>query len=80
MRMQKLFKQLQRNARLVPSDLGGGQYGHLFMILSKEDWNNLPDTAAIIEPADPGAFDLPGQLIASEIAVGQKTHDEEKKD
>ena len=32
--LQKLFKQLKRNARSVPSTLGGGQYGQLFIVIS----------------------------------------------
>ena len=67
--LQKLFKQLRRNARSVNSDLGGGQYGHLFMILSQADWDALPGTTPIVPPADPGGFTLVGRPLAAEIAM-----------
>ena len=77
--LQKLFRQLGRNARGVNSNLGGGQYGHLFMILTPQEWNQLPGTAPVFPPQDPGDFALPGVVTASQIAVAQKNHDEEKK-
>ena len=43
--LQKVFKQLRRNARSVTSPLGGGQYGHLFMVMPQDEWDNLPGIA-----------------------------------
>ena len=77
--LQKLFKQLKRNARSVTSPLGGGQYGHLFMVIPDEEWRNLPGTTPVISPTDPGPFRLEGRLTAAEIAVHQKAHEEAKK-
>ena len=77
--LQKVFKQLKRNARSIPSTLGGGQYGHLFMVIPPAEWNNLPGAVAVVPPRDPGPFALRGGLTASEIAVGQKNHDENKR-
>ena len=77
--LQKLFKELKRNARSITSTLGGGQYGHLFMILTEDEWNNLPGTTPVIPPEDPGPLVLGGRLTASEIAMHQKNHDDAKK-
>ena len=77
--LQKLFKQLRRNARSITISLGGGQHGHLFMVLSEAEWNALPDSAPVIPPADPGTFTLIGRPIAAEIAMRQQEHDNEKK-
>ena len=77
--LQQLFKQLKRNAQSVPSTLGGGQYGHLFMVSTDEEWQNLPGTTPVLAPADPGDFTLDGRPSAAEIAVREKTHEKEKK-
>ena len=77
--LQKLFKQLKRNARSVTSSLGGGQYGHMFMVLSEEEWNNLPGTTPVNAPADPGPLNLGGRMLASEIATHQQAHEDERK-
>ena len=77
--LQKLFKQLKRNARSVTSSLGGGQYGHMFMVMPENEWNNLPGTTPVIPPRDPGPFNLQGRLTAVEIAVRQDEHEEAKK-
>ena len=77
--LHQLFKQLKRNARSVPSTLGGGQYGHLFMVLTPEEWTALPESTPVIPPEDPDPFALQRGTPAVEIAVNQKTHEEEKK-
>ena len=77
--LQKLFKQLRRNARSVNSNLGGEQHGHLFMVMSQAEWDNLPGSAAVIPPADPGEFELVGRPLAAEIAMRNKSHEEDKK-
>ena len=77
--LQKLFKQLRRNARSVPSNLGGGQYGHLFMVMTPQEWNALPGTTPVNPPQDPGNFTLGGRVTASEIAVAQTNHDDNRK-
>ena len=74
--LQKLFKQLRRNARSVNSNLGGGQHGHLFMVMTDAEWTQLPNTAPVVEPQDPGQFALAGVVTASQIAVAQKTHED----
>ena len=47
MSLQKLFKQLIRNSWSVTSTFGGGQYGHLFMVMSDAEWNALPGTTTV---------------------------------
>ena len=78
--LQTVFRQLRRNARSVNSSLGGGQYGHLFLVLTEDDWNNLPDTVPVIEPTNPGPFELVGNRPnAATVVVQEKLHDEQKK-
>ena len=77
--LQKLFKQLKRNARSVTSSLGGGQYGHLFMVIPEDKWNNLPGTTPVIPPPDPGPFTLNGRLTAVKIAVNRMNMRKQKR-
>ena len=77
--LQKLFKQLRRNAQSVPSTLGGGQYGHLFMVVSQEDWDNTPGTVPVVPPNDPDPFEIDGRTRPAEIAVAEKAHENQKK-
>ena len=39
--LQKLFKQLKRNARSMASTLGGDQYSHLFMLSNGPTYQGL---------------------------------------
>ena len=77
--LQKLFRQLRRNARSLASTLGGGQYGHLFMVLSQEEWDTLPESTPVVPSADPGEFTLVRRPLAAEIAMRKEAHDKAKK-
>ena len=77
--LQKVFKQIKRNARSINSPLGGGQYGHLFMVIPQAEWDALPGTVPVEPPQDPGPFEIEGRLTATEIAVCQKAHEDDKK-
>jgi len=63
----------------VCTSLGGGQFGHLFLILTVAKWNALVGTMPGVEPADPGPFVLPGRNTPATIALAGKTHDAIKK-
>ena len=77
--LRRLFKQLKRNARSVNTTLGGGQYGHLFMVIPNNEWNALPGAAPVQPPQDPGEFNLEGRVTVVEITNRQNAHDEAKK-
>ena len=78
--LQTVFRQLRRNARSVISNLGEGQYGHLFLVLSPNDWQDLPNTAPIVEPVNPGPFGLIGnRKNTATVVLQEKQHDEQKK-
>ena len=42
--LQTVFRQLRRNARSVTTFLGGGQHVHLFLVMTANEWNALPDS------------------------------------
>ena len=44
----KVFCQLKQNAQRVPSRLGGGQHGHLFLLLTATQYAAVPGTIPFI--------------------------------
>ena len=49
-----IHQQLNANAMAVPSDLGGGNHGHLALVIPAAQYNAIPNTAPWVEPAHPG--------------------------
>ena len=54
--LQTLVTELKANAGSVPSTLGGGQHGHLGLLLSEIRYATLEDTIPWVTPNNPGAF------------------------
>lgn len=77
--LQTVFRQLRRNARSVNTNLGGGQYGHLFLVLSEDEWNALPDTIPIVEPEEPGPMNMQGVRQSTAAVVIQQKQQEDLK-
>ena len=50
----KLFRQLKRNSQKVPTTLGGGQLGYLFLVLKTRRYTSVPGSAPVVRPVDPG--------------------------
>ena len=51
------FKVIQ-NAQSVPTTLGGGQLGHLALVIAKEKLDVIPSSAPFEQLIDPGTFTL----------------------
>ena len=78
--LQTVFKQLRRNARSVNTSLGGGQYGHLFLVLTDDEWAELPDTIPVVEPTDPGPLLIEGvRQNTAALMIRQQQHEDSKK-
>ena len=60
--LKKLFSQLKINAQCIHSSRGGGAHGHLGLVLSAVDYQQLTLTP-FIRPVDPGEFILPTLLL-----------------
>ena len=82
----KLFKQGKRNAQCVPTTLGGGQTGYLFLYIEPATFLTIPGATAVIRPTDPGVFTPAAQngirappLTVAEIATQKLAHDESKR-
>ena len=51
-----LFCEIKRNAQLVKTTLGGGQYGYLGIVLTAAIYALIPQTTPFERPEDPGPF------------------------
>ena len=54
--MLNLIKEVKANAQSIPSKIGGGHYGYLPLVISNDEFQELPNTAPIIWPTDPPIF------------------------
>ena len=52
--LELLIKQLKANARSVHSNLGGGQHGHLGLVISPATYNHI-SAVPFMKPLFPGA-------------------------
>ena len=57
--LQTLATEIKANAASVPSTLGGGQYGHLGLVLSADRYATLATTVPWVTPPNPGPFAPP---------------------
>ena len=55
--LKNLKKQLKTNALSLSSDLGGGEHGHLGLVLTPEEYPFFVDEYEL--PAQPGSLNIP---------------------
>ena len=56
--IKKIKDELKSNASAVNSDLGGGQHGHLGLVLSAAEYQSISNTP-YIRPVHPGLLNIP---------------------
>ena len=56
--LTKIADELKANAASVSSDLGGGAYGHVGLILSDEEYAKIPGTVPYTRPVHPGTLTI----------------------
>ena len=71
--LQKMHNQLKANAQSVYSELGGGAFGHLGMVLSNAQYATISQTP-FVKPARPTPPVIPQFAIASVIASLQQDY------
>ena len=49
-----LHRQVKRNAQSVLATLGGEQLGYLALVISKEKYDDIPNSTTFERPQDPG--------------------------
>ena len=69
-----LKRQLFANARAVPTNLGGGSLGHLFILMTPLEFEALPTAAPVIVPVHPGV-QPPATGTASAIEQANREYD-----
>ena len=57
--LQVLQQQLYQNARAIPSSLGGGNYGHLGLIMTPAKYITRPNAVLVVVPVSPGLLAAP---------------------
>ena len=62
-----MHNQLKANAQYVYSELGGGAFGHLGMVLSNAQYATISQTP-FVKPARPTPPIIPQFVIASAVA------------
>jgi hypothetical protein len=77
--LQNVLTELKANASSVPSTLGGGQHGHLGLILSEVRYNALPHTAPWVTPGNPSVFIPPAAGTAAQIEAAKDVWHELKR-
>jgi hypothetical protein len=69
--LQTLTTEIKANASSVPSTLGGGQYGHLGLILSADRYATLANTVPWVSPPNPGPFAPPAGGTGPQIEAAK---------
>jgi hypothetical protein len=64
--LQQTMTELKANSSSVPSTLGGGQHGHLGLLLSNARYTALAHEA-FVTPVNPPAFAPPAVATAAQI-------------
>jgi hypothetical protein len=69
--LQNGLTELKANASSVPSTLGGGQHGHLGLLLSDARYTALAHAAPFISPGNPGPFVPPAAGTGPQIEAAK---------
>ena len=71
-----LQNEVKTNAMTVHATLGGGNHGHLGLVLSPAEYAQIPNTAPYVRPAHPGAFNIAINATQFQIIQTRETHHE----
>lgn len=72
-----LRNEIRCNAQSVTTTLGGGQYGHLGLVMSNNLYTSLPNAEEYIKPVNPGPFRV-SSPDATEAQIAQEKADWEE--
>jgi len=73
--LQLLSQELKANAASVPSNLGGGNYGYLGLLLSDAQFALLSNTP-FVHPVHPGTLTIAPTLTGPQIAAAKQTYED----
>jgi hypothetical protein len=69
--LQNVLIELKANASSVPSTLGGGQHGHLGLLLSTVRYLTVPLAVPWVTPGNPGLFAPPDAGTGPQIEAAR---------
>ena len=69
MTILNMTKELKANAQSQRSNLGGGTYGYLSLVIPQVDYMTLPNAAILVIPTAPAPFTLPPGTTAVQSLV-----------
>ena len=75
-----MTKELKANTQSQRSNLGGGHYGYLSLIIPQVEYMTLPHAAALVTPIAPALFSVPPGTTAVQSMVLKSTWDNETKE
>ena len=56
--LKRIKDELKANAASVPSDLGGGNHGHLGIVLTPQEYTQVSEAHPYIRPIHPGSLTI----------------------
>jgi len=65
--LQVLTTELKANASSVPTTLGGGNYGHLGLVVSDQKYASLANSSPWVTPVNPGPYTPPATGTGPQI-------------
>ena len=77
--LKRLKLELQANASSVESDLGRGNHGYLFLVLTNEEYASIPDTEPFVPLTYSGPLVIPATATPIEALELKDRHQEAKR-
>ena len=77
--IRQLKKEVFQNAMAIPSTHGGGDHGHLGLVMSAADYANVPGTAAFVVPANAPTLNIGAAAGPVLIATRTATYERDLK-
>ena len=76
--LKRLKTELQANASLIESELGGGDHGYLGLVLSDAEYASVPGTIPFVPPQFPPVLIIPNNATQVEALQLREDHNEAK--
>ena len=77
--LKRLKLELQANASSIESDLGGGNYGYLGLVLTDQEYASIPHTQPFIAPRYPQTLTIPRTAMPIQAMELKDQHQEQKR-
>ena len=72
--LTRMYREIKANANSVPTTLGGGNNGHLGLVVSQETYQRIAPNTPFVRPVNPGVLGLLPNATQYQIAQQTATH------